>query len=76
MEKITTWLWFDTEAEEAARFSTSISPDSRITDVLLYAGSGAAGPVMTVSFELNGTPVRRPERRPEEHRSAAPGSRP
>jgi predicted 3-demethylubiquinone-9 3-methyltransferase (glyoxalase superfamily) len=31
MQKITTWLWFDTEAEEAAEFYTSVFPDSRIT---------------------------------------------
>ena len=30
MEKITTWLWFDTEAEEAAQFYTSIFQDSRV----------------------------------------------
>jgi predicted 3-demethylubiquinone-9 3-methyltransferase (glyoxalase superfamily) len=56
MEKITTWLWFDTEAEEAAEFYTSVFPDSRITDVSYYgeAGPGAAGTTMTVSFELLG----------------------
>ncbi len=56
MQKITTWLWFDTEAEEAATFYTSVFPDARITDVSHY---GAAGPrpegmVMTVGFELFG----------------------
>jgi predicted 3-demethylubiquinone-9 3-methyltransferase (glyoxalase superfamily) len=56
MEKITTWLWFDTEAEEAAQFYTSIFPDSRITDVSHYgeAGPREAGSVMTVSFEVMG----------------------
>ena len=56
MEKLTTWLWFDTEAEEAAQFYTSVFPDSRITDVSHYgeAGPRAAGTVMTVSFELLG----------------------
>jgi predicted 3-demethylubiquinone-9 3-methyltransferase (glyoxalase superfamily) len=56
MEKITTWLWFDTEAEEAAQFYTSVFPDSRITDVSYYgeAGPRPAGMVMTVSFELFG----------------------
>jgi predicted 3-demethylubiquinone-9 3-methyltransferase (glyoxalase superfamily) len=56
MEKITTWLWFDTEAEEAAQFYTSIFRDSRITDVSYYgeAGPRPAGMVMTVSFELFG----------------------
>jgi len=56
MEKITTWLWFDTEAEEAAQFYTSVFPDSRITDVTYYgeAGPRPEGMVMTVSFELFG----------------------
>jgi len=36
MQKLTTWLWFDTEAEEAAEFYTSVFPDSRITDVSRY----------------------------------------
>ena len=44
MEKITTWLWFDTEAEEAAEFYTSVFPDSRITERLaLRRGRAAAG---------------------------------
>ncbi|HKN64350.1 MAG TPA: VOC family protein [Gaiellaceae bacterium] len=56
MQEITTWLWFDTEAEEAAQFYTSVFPEARITDVTHY---GAAGPrpegmVMIVSFELFG----------------------
>lgn len=56
MQKITTWLWFDTEAEEAAEFYTSVFPDARITDVSHYgeAGPRPAGTVMTVSFELFG----------------------
>jgi len=56
MQKITTWLWFDTEAEEAAEFYTSVFPDSRITGVTYYgeAGPRPAGTVMTVGFELFG----------------------
>jgi predicted 3-demethylubiquinone-9 3-methyltransferase (glyoxalase superfamily) len=56
MEKLTTWLWFDTEAEEAAQFYTSVFPDSRITDVSYYgeAGPRETGSVMTVSFEVLG----------------------
>jgi len=56
MKKITTWLWFDTEAEEAGEFYTSIFPDSRITDVTRYgeAGPRDAGTVMTVGWELLG----------------------
>ena len=42
MQKITTWLWFDTEAEEAATFYTSVFPDARITDVSHY-GAAAHG---------------------------------
>jgi predicted 3-demethylubiquinone-9 3-methyltransferase (glyoxalase superfamily) len=53
---ITPCLWFDTEAEEAARFYASVFPDSRIIQVSRYgdAGPRPAGTVMTVSFELNG----------------------
>ncbi|MEV6103185.1 VOC family protein [Streptomyces sp. NPDC051940] len=57
MQKIRTFLWFDTQAEEAAEFYTSLFPDSKITDVQRYgeAGPGEAGTVMTVEFELAGT---------------------
>src|SRR6266540_6921420 len=56
MHMITPCLWFDTEGEDAARFYTSVFPNSKIVDVARY---GAAGPrpegtVMTVSFELDG----------------------
>jgi len=56
MQKITTWLWFDTEAEEAAAFYTSVFPEARITGVTRYgeAGPRPEGMVMTVSFELFG----------------------
>ena len=56
MQKVTTWLWFDTEAEEAAEFYTSLFPDARITDVTRYGESGPRpeGMVMTVGFELFG----------------------
>ncbi|MGN6101522.1 MAG: VOC family protein [Devosia sp.] len=59
MHKITPFLWFDTEAEEAAEFYVSLFPNSRITGKTHY-GEGAPGPkgqVMTVSFELDGLPV-------------------
>ncbi|MFC8448847.1 VOC family protein [Kitasatospora sp. NPDC057223] len=57
-QKITTCLWFDDQAEEAARFYTSLFPDSRIGDVQRYgeAGPGEAGSVMTVTFQLGGQP--------------------
>jgi predicted 3-demethylubiquinone-9 3-methyltransferase (glyoxalase superfamily) len=56
MQKITTNLWFDTEAEEAANFYISIFKNSRIVNVLRYgeAGPRPAGMVMTVTFELDG----------------------
>jgi predicted 3-demethylubiquinone-9 3-methyltransferase (glyoxalase superfamily) len=51
-----TCLWFDTEAEQAARFYTGIFKDSRLGRVYRYtgAGPGPAGSVMLVEFELNG----------------------
>ena len=56
MQKITPNLWFDTEAEEAATFYTSIFEDSQVVKVLRYgeAGPRPAGMVMTVTFELAG----------------------
>jgi predicted 3-demethylubiquinone-9 3-methyltransferase (glyoxalase superfamily) len=56
MSSITPFLWFDTEAEEAAEFYTSVFPSSRILEVSRYGegGPGPAGTVMTVSFELDG----------------------
>jgi len=55
-QRITPNLWFDTEAEEAAGFYTSIFKDSRIVNVTHYteAGPRPAGMVMTVEFELDG----------------------
>jgi predicted 3-demethylubiquinone-9 3-methyltransferase (glyoxalase superfamily) len=52
----TTCLWFDTEAEEAARFYTGIFKDSKLGRVLRHteAGPGPVGSVMLVEFELNG----------------------
>ncbi|MER7767214.1 VOC family protein [Kitasatospora sp. NPDC096140] len=56
MQNISTFLWFDDQAEEAAAFYTSLFPDSRVTRVTRYGetGPGAAGSVMTVDFELAG----------------------
>src|SRR3712207_5335888 len=49
-------LWFDTQAEEAAHFYTSVFPNSRITGVSHYPEGGPrpAGTVLTVDFELDG----------------------
>jgi len=57
-QKITPFLWFDTQAEEAARFYTSIFKRSKIGKIIRY-GEGAPlpkGTVMTVPFELEGQP--------------------
>jgi len=56
MPRITPCLWFDTEGEEAARFYTSVFPNSRIVDIAHYgeAGPRDAGTVMVVKFELDG----------------------
>jgi len=56
MQTITPFLWFDTEAEDAARLYTSLFPNSRITEVTHYGSAGPrdAGLVMTVAFELDG----------------------
>jgi predicted 3-demethylubiquinone-9 3-methyltransferase (glyoxalase superfamily) len=55
-QKIRTFLWFDKEAEEAARFYTSIFRNSKILDVARYgdAGPGPKGSVMIVTFQLDG----------------------
>jgi predicted 3-demethylubiquinone-9 3-methyltransferase (glyoxalase superfamily) len=58
MQKIVPHLWFDTQAEEAANFYVRVFPDSKITKISRYleAGPGPKGSVMTVEFELDGTP--------------------
>ncbi len=56
MQKITPCLWFDTQAEQAATFYTSVFRNSRISQVSRHggAGPGPEGSVMTVTFELDG----------------------
>jgi len=60
MQKITTFLWFDDKAEEAARFYVSLFKNSEIGEITHYNGpssdiSGRAnGSVMTVTFKLEG----------------------
>jgi predicted 3-demethylubiquinone-9 3-methyltransferase (glyoxalase superfamily) len=56
MQKITTCLWFDTQAEDAANFYVSVFKNSRIVNVSHYgeAGPRPVGMVMTVDFELDG----------------------
>jgi predicted 3-demethylubiquinone-9 3-methyltransferase (glyoxalase superfamily) len=55
-QKITPFLWFDNQAEEAANLYVSIYKNSRVTGINRYGevGPGPAGTVMTVSFELEG----------------------
>lgn len=60
MEKIVTCLWFDSNAEEAAKFYTSVFKNSKTGTVTFYGKEGfeihkrPAGTVMTVEFQLEG----------------------
>ena len=56
MQTITPFLWFDNQAEEAARFYVSVFRNSKILSISRYteAGPGPEGSVMTVEFELDG----------------------
>ena len=58
MSSVTPFLWFDTQAEEAAQHYTAIFRNSRITATTRYPKGGPSpeGSVMTVSFELDGVP--------------------
>lgn len=59
-QKITPFLWFDNQAEEAANFYTSIFKNSKIGHTARYSGEGAKasgqpeGTVMTIAFTLDG----------------------
>jgi predicted 3-demethylubiquinone-9 3-methyltransferase (glyoxalase superfamily) len=55
-QKITTYLWFDDNAEEAMNFYTSIFKNSKVLDVARYgeAGPGPKGAVMAGTFQLEG----------------------
>lgn len=50
-QKITPFLWFNDNAEEAATFYVSVFPNSKLTDV---ARMGEGGPALTVAFTLDG----------------------
>jgi predicted 3-demethylubiquinone-9 3-methyltransferase (glyoxalase superfamily) len=56
MPKITPFLWYDHQAEEAANFYCSIFPNSKVLRIARYGetGPGPKGSVMTVEFELDG----------------------
>jgi predicted 3-demethylubiquinone-9 3-methyltransferase (glyoxalase superfamily) len=55
-QKITPFLWFDNQAEEAAGFYVSLFKDSKVLSVSRYgdAGPGPKGSAMTVRFQLEG----------------------
>jgi len=55
-QKITTFLWFDNNAEEAVNFYVSIFKNSKVGNVARYgdSGPGPKGSVMTMGFELEG----------------------
>lgn len=56
MQKITTFLWFNDKAEEAANFYVSLFPNSKIDSISRNgdAGPGPKGSVLTVNFQLEG----------------------
>jgi len=56
MQKITPFLWFDSQAEEAMNFYVSIFKNSKIGKVTRYgeAGPGPKGTVMSATFQLDG----------------------
>ena len=56
MPKITPFLWFDTQAEEAANYYVSLFPNSKITKITRYPEGGPmpAGTAMTVEYVLDG----------------------
>lgn len=56
MQKVTTFLWYEDKAEEAANFYVSLFKNSKITSVARYgdAGPGPKGSVMVVNFILEG----------------------
>lgn len=55
-EKITTCLWFDTQAEEAAEYYVSVFDEGKILDVSRYGdgGPGPAGQAIAVRFQIDG----------------------
>jgi predicted 3-demethylubiquinone-9 3-methyltransferase (glyoxalase superfamily) len=71
MQKITPFLWFNGNAEAAAKFYTSVFKKSKIRAITRYGkeaskGSGQrVGSVMTIEFDIEGQPIHRLEWRPE-----------
>ena len=56
MSKVTPCLWFESQAEEAARFYASLLPDSAVTRVQRLPGDGPDAPALVVEFTLGGRP--------------------
>jgi predicted 3-demethylubiquinone-9 3-methyltransferase (glyoxalase superfamily) len=56
MKKISPFLWFDDQAEEAANFYVSVFKDSKVLGISRYGDDfpGTKGKVMSITFELNG----------------------
>ena len=56
IQKITPFLWFDTQAEEAANYYTSLFPNSKVVKVVRNGDTrpGPADSAMTVEFQLDG----------------------
>ncbi len=56
IQRITPFLWFDRQAEEAANFYVSVFPNSKVVKVVRYgaAGPGPAGSAMSVEFQIEG----------------------
>lgn len=56
MQKITPFLWFETQAEEAAKFYVAVFKNSKITNTMRVgdAGPGPKGSVLVVGFEIDG----------------------
>jgi len=56
MQKISPFLWFDTQAEDAANFYCSVFKNSKISKIALYpeGSPGPAGSVMVVNFQVEG----------------------
>jgi predicted 3-demethylubiquinone-9 3-methyltransferase (glyoxalase superfamily) len=65
MQKITTFLWFDSQAEEAVNFYISIFKNSKIRTIRRYgdAGPGPKGSVMIVTFSTRRAGVYSSQRR-------------
>jgi predicted 3-demethylubiquinone-9 3-methyltransferase (glyoxalase superfamily) len=59
MQKIVTCLWFNNQAEEAARFYTLVFKNSKLDNLSYYgeSGPGIEGTVLTVMFQLNGQEI-------------------